>query len=241
MNPFVAELLGTLILILVGNGVVANCNLKATKGNGAGWLVITTTWGLTVFMAVYITMPYSGAHLNPAVTIGMALIGKFAWAKVISYIIAQMVGAMLGAFLVWLMHKPHYDITEDQESILSTFSTSPAIRKPFFNFISEVIGTFMLVYAAYFILSPKVGEMDASLGALDALPIGLVVWVIGLGLGGTTGYAINPARDLGPRVVHALLPIKNKGTSDWGYAWIPVLGPVFGAALAAGLYFALGS
>lgn len=239
MTPFIAEIIGTALLILLGNGVVANVCLDKTKGKDGGWLLINIGWGLAVFVAVFIAGSISGAHLNPAVTLGLAIKGSFAWASVPIYLVAQMLGAMLGAFLVWLHHKPHYDITKDEDTLLATFSTGPAIRNPIMNLISEIIGTFVLVFGVFYITGPKVGGTDATLGALDALPVALLVVVIGISLGGTTGYAINPARDLGPRLMHALLPIPHKGSSDWSYAWIPVVGPIIGAALAALLALAL--
>ncbi len=243
MTPFVAEILGTFILILLGNGVVANVVLNKTKGNNSGWLVITTAWGLAVFTAVFITMDYSGAHLNPAVTVGLALAGKFAWTSVANYVVAQMIGAGLGAALVFLMYRDHYRETPDQNLKLATFCTSPAIYNSASNFFSEAIGTFVLVFAVLYVTGPNLVPADPAvpvgLGSLGALPVGLVVWVIGLCLGGTTGYAINPARDLGPRIMHQLLPVPDKGTSEWHYSWIPILGPVAGAAIAAGLFLVL--
>ena len=235
MTPYVFEIVGTFMLLLLGNGVVANVVLTGTKGHNAGWIVITLAWGLAVFTAVYISAPYSSAHLNPAVTLGLALIGKFDWALVPGYIVCQFIGAMLGTTLVWLMHRPHYAITEDQDAKRATFCTAPAIRHTTSNLFSEIIGAFALVFGVFYI----VGADSGSLGSLDALPVGLLVTVIGLALGGTTGYAINPARDLGPRIMHQLLPVENKGDSDWSYAWIPAIGPMIGAALAAGLYWVL--
>ena len=231
MTEFVAEIIGTAILIILGGGVVANVVLKNTKGNNSGWIVITFGWGLGVFVAVFIVSRFSGAHINPAVTIGLALAHKFSWAKVPKYLLAQMIGAALGATIVWLHYKRHFEITDDQTSKLAIFSTIPEIRSYLDNFISEVIGTFILVFSVLYIATPEVG-----LGALDALPVGFLVLAIGLSLGGTTGYAINPARDLGPRIMHAVLPIPRKGSSDWKYSWVPIFGPLTGAALAAGLY-----
>jgi len=228
MSTFIAEIVGTAVLILLGNGVVANVLLKGTKGEGSGWLVITTAWGAAVFVAVAIVAPISGAHINPAVTLGLAVAGNFAWTDVPAYWTAQMLGAILGASLVWLMYRQHYELTDDKEAKLATFSTGPAIRSPLDNFFSEVVGTFVLVLAVLKMSAPEMG-----LGAMDALPVGLVVLVVGLGLGGTTGYAINPARDLGPRIAHAILPIPSKRDSDWSYAWVPVLGPLTGGVLAA--------
>ena len=228
MSPFIAEIVGTALLILLGDGVVANVLLNKTKGQGSGWIVITMGWGLGVFVAVFAVASVSGAHINPAVTIGLAAAGKFAWTLVPGYIAAQMIGAFIGATLVWLHYKPHFAETEDAALKLAVFSTGPAIRNSFWNLVSEIIGTFVLVFGVLSIAAPDVG-----LGALDALPVGLLVLVIGLALGGTTGYAINPARDLGPRIAHAVLPIAGKGDSDWAYSWIPVLGPLLGGLLAA--------
>jgi glycerol uptake facilitator len=234
MTPFVAEIVGTALLILLGNGVVANVVLKETYGHNGGWIVITMGWGLAVFVGVFTTAAVSGAHLNPAVTLGLALVGKFDWLQVPPYIAAQMLGAVLGATLVWVHYRPHFAATENARAKLAVFSTAPAIPNTMSNLISEIIGTFVLVFGVLYIASPEVG-----LGALDALPVGLLVLVIGLALGGTTGYAINPARDLGPRIMHALLPIHGKGDSDWGYAWIPVVGPMAGGAVAAGVFLLL--
>ena len=234
MSTFTAEIVGTAILMLLGNGVVANVLLKGTKGEGAGWLVITMAWGAAVFVAVAVAAPVSGAHINPAVTLALAVAGKFAWAKVPLYWTAQMLGAAIGAALVWLMYRQHYAITEDSGAKLATFCTGPAIRNPLDNFASEAIGTFVLAFAVLMMAAPGVG-----LGAMDALPVAIVVLVIGLSLGGTTGYAINPARDLAPRLMHALLPIPGKGDSDFRYAWVPVIGPLSGAVLAAVLARAL--
>lgn len=239
MTPFIAELIGTMLLILLGNGVVANVVLKGTKGNNSGWIVITTAWALAVFVGVTVAGPASGAHLNPAVTLGLAVAGKFSWDLVPTYIAAQMLGGMLGAFLVWLFNKDHFAITDDEGAKLACFSTGPAIRNPFSNLISEVIGTFVLVFVIFHFSDSSISlnadpAAKIGLGSVGALPVTLLVWAIGLSLGGTTGYAINPARDLAPRIMHALLPVK--GSSDWGYAWIPVAGPILGAAIAAVLF-----
>ncbi|MBO6794148.1 MAG: aquaporin family protein [Balneolaceae bacterium] len=234
MEAYLGEILGTFLLILLGNGVVANVLLKDTKGNGAGWVVITLAWGFSVFVAVFVVAGISGAHINPAVTLGLALAGKFSWDLVMGYILAQMIGAILGGCVVWLHYKDHYDITEEADLKLATFSTAPAIRNTISNLISEAIGTFVLVLGVLYMAAPEVG-----LGALDALPVALLVVVIGMSLGGTTGYAINPARDLGPRIAHFILPIKGKGDSDWSYSWIPVVGPIIGGALAALLFLQL--
>lgn len=239
MTPFVAEIIGTMLMILLGNGVVANVVLKDTKGNNSGWIVITTAWALAVFVGVTVAGPVSGAHLNPAVTLGLAFAGKFSWDLVPTYIAGEMIGAMLGAFLVWLFNKDHFAITEDEGAKLACFSTGPAIRKPLSNIISEIIGTFVLVFVIFHFADPSVTlhndpTAKIGLGSVGTLPVTFLVWAIGLSLGGTTGYAINPARDLGPRIMHAILPVK--GSSDWGYAWIPIAGPIIGAALAAILY-----
>lgn len=231
MTPFVSELTGTALLIILGDGVVANVILNRTKGNGGGLLAITFGWAMAVFVAVYATASVSGGHLNPAVTVALASIGKFEWSLVPTYIAAQMLGAMLGALIVWIAYRQHFDETADQATKLGVFCTSASIKSPVDNAISEIIGTFVFVLAILFIT-----KSQNSLGSLDALPVALLVLAIGLSLGGTTGYAINPARDLGPRIMHALLPIKNKGTSDWGYSWIPVAGPLVGGVLAALLY-----
>ncbi len=237
MTPFIAELIGTFLLILLGAGVVANVILDGTKGNSSGWIVITTAWALAVYVGVVVAGPYSGAHLNPAVSVGLAVAGKFAWAKVPMYVVAQLLGAFLGAFGAWLIYRDHFLITEDQGTKLGVFATIPAIRNYASNFISEVFGTFVLVFVVLFFTDASFidGEtVTIGLGSLGALPVAFLVWAIGLCLGGTTGYAINPARDLGPRIFHALAPIKGKGSSDWAYAWVPVLGPLVGG-IAAGM------
>lgn len=225
MSALAGEFVGTAILILLGDGVVANVVLKGTKGHGSGWIVITFGWAMAVFVGVLTVAKSSGAHLNPAVSIGLAAAGVFDWQLVGPYILAQMFGACAGATLVWLVYKPHLDQTDDANAKLAVFCTAPAIRSASSNFTSEMIGTFVLVFAAL--------NVSSKLGSLDALPIALVVLAIGLSLGGTTGYAINPARDLGPRIMHALLPFAGKRDSDWGYAWIPVAGPIAGAVIAA--------
>jgi len=239
MTPFFAEFLGTAVLLLLGGGVVANMSLQKTKGGGEpSWLIITTAWGLAVFVAVAMVGPFSGAHLNPAVTVGLALAGKFDWAQVPAYASAQLSGAVLGALVVYLCYLDHYRATADEEAVRGTFCTSPAIRNLSNNLWNEAVGTFVLVLAVLLLAEPVlaldgVEATDFGLGPLDALPIGLVVWVIGLGLGGTTGYAINPARDLGPRIVFALIPRRSKVSADWGYAWVPIVGPLCGAAASA--------
>lgn len=226
MTPFLSEFIGTAILILLGNGVVANVVLAKTKGNGGGWIVITFGWAMAVFVAVYVTAASSGAHLNPAITIGLALkTGN--WTLVPMYILAQVLGAMFGSLLVWLSYRLHYEATHDKDLIQATFCTAPAIRSKLNNFISEYIGSFLFMLGVLFI-----SKGDMKLGALDALPVALLVLAIGLSLGGSTGYAINPARDLGPRIMHFILPIKNKRDSDWGYSWIPVLAPIAGTISA---------
>jgi len=237
MSPFLAEVLGTMLLIILGDGVVANVVLNRTKGQNSGWIVITTGWALGVTVAVYAVGTFSGAHLNPAVTIGLASIGKFSWGLVPGYIGAQMLGAFLGATIVWLAYLPHWRETPDPAAKLAVFCTAPAIRSPVSNIITEVIGTAVLVLGVLAILTPKNLNPDYgwSVGLGPAL-VGIIVWAIGLSLGGPTGYAINPARDLGPRLAHAVLPIAGKGGSDWGYAWIPVVAPVVGGVIAALLY-----
>lgn len=236
-----AEFIGTMLLILLGDGVVANVVLNDTKGNNSGWMVITTAWGLAVFVGVVVAGPYSGAHLNPAVTIGLAIAGKFAWASVLPYIVAQMLGAAVGAFLVWLMYFDHFQRTNNPASVLAVYCTGPAVRNYISNIASEIIGTFVLIFTIFYISGVEImpSKTPIGMGSLGALPVALLVWVIGLSLGGTTGYAINPARDLGPRIMHAILPMKSKGSSDWAYAWIPILGPVLGASIAALLYMQL--
>lgn len=231
MSPFLAEITGTAFLILLGDGVVANVVLNKTKGNNGGWIVITFGWAIAVFVGVYIAAAHSGAHLNPAVTIALAAAGKFDWANAPLYIAAQFIGAMIGAFLVWVAYKKHFDETTDADAKLAVFCNSPAIKNNFFNMATEVIGTFALVFGVLFITGAEM-----KLGSLDALPVALLVLGIGLSLGGPTGYAINPARDLGPRIMHFILPIRDKRDSNWGYSWIPVIGPVVGGLLAAYLF-----
>lgn len=254
MSPFIAEIIGTAILILLGNGVVANVLLTDTKGKDSGWIVITWGWGIAVFVAVFMMGQFSGAHINPAVTVGLAAAGLFEWALVPSYLIAQLLGAAIGSLLVWLAYKDHFKKTTDAGLILACHSTIPNIRRYTSNFVTETIGTLVLVLGVLYLVAPGFIAADGELlktitingkkvgfglGALSALPVGLLVLGIGLSLGGPTGYAINPARDLGPRIMHALLPITHKGESDWSYSWIPVLAPLVGAALAAGLYVLL--
>jgi glycerol uptake facilitator protein len=241
MNEIIAEFVGTYLLVLLGNGVVANVVLKETKGHAGGWIVISLGWGLGVFTGVAVAGPVSGAHINPAVSVGLAIADLFPWSKVVPFVIAQMTGAAAGAFTVWLFYRDHFNRTDDSDAQLACFCTSPAIRNLPLNFISEMIGTFVLIFVILYIAEPSItlGESDGAkvgLGTLGALPVALLVTAIGLSLGGTTGYAINPARDLSPRIMHNLLPMNHKGSSDWKYAWIPVLAPVTGAVLASVLY-----
>lgn len=245
LDPFLAEFIGTAFLLLLGAGVVANVNLKQTIAeNQNPWMLITTAWAFAVFVGVFISSQSSGAHLNPAVTLGFAVAGKFSWELVASYLLAQLLGAMCGSFLAYLAYIDHYRATKDEAAVKSTFCTGPAIRNYKNNLFAEALGAFVLVFSALMHASPNI-EIEGSsvtnfgLGALDALPIALVVWVIGLALGGTTGYAINPARDFGPRLVYSLLPRKNKQV-DWAYSWIPILGPFLGGVTAGGLYLLLG-
>ena len=258
-HPYLAEFIGTTILILLGNGVVANVLLARTKGHGAGWIVITFGWGMAVYVGVFCTSEFSGAHLNPAVTIALASAGKFSkdhfysWGAVPGYIGAQMAGAFLGACLVYFFHKPYFDATEDRDAKLGCFCTGPNIRSMSNALFCEIVGTFVLVFPIFILgvvrasveltlgsaptgASPK---HPIGLGAIGALPVGFLVLAIGLSLGGTTGYAINPARDLAPRIAHFLLPIRDKRDADWGYAWVPVIGPIVGGLLAAAVAYAL--
>ncbi len=244
MLPYLAEFVGTALLILLGNGVVANVVLRKTKGHGSGWIVIATGWGLAVAMAVYAVGRVSGAHINPAVTVGLASIGAFDLALVPGYVLAQLAGGLVGAGLVWLTYHPHWEATEDPDAKLACFSTAPAIRSPLSNLLTEAIGTAVLVFGvlaiadnAQMLRTP--GDLDLSVvfsSGIQPLLVGFLVWSIGLSLGGPTGYAINPARDLGPRIAHALLPIAGKGGSDWSYSWIPVVGPLAGGCLGALAY-----
>ncbi len=242
MIEYFAEFLGTFILILLGNGVVANVILRNTKGANGGWIVITAGWGMAVFVAVFTVAPISGAHINPAVTLGLAFSGLFPWVQVVPFIVSQILGAMAGGYLVYLFYYEHFNITESQNCKLCCFCTLPNIKNYKNNFLSEMVGTFVLIFAVLFVNLPSVeiegiDNVKVGLGSLEALPVALVVFAIGLSLGGTTGYAINPARDLGPRIVHALIPMKGKRDSDWGYSWIPVMGPVVGAGVAALVYY----
>ncbi len=254
MSPIVAEIIGTAILIVFGGGVVANVVLNKTKGHDSGWIVITWGWAMGVFVAVFTMGQFSGAHINPAVTIGLAVAGQFDWLFVAPYIAAQTLGGFLGGVLVWLAYKDHFAVTEDGPTKLSIFSTGPEIRNYPANMVTEIVGTFILVLGVLYL--PQAGfvspngellstitiegrEVGLGLGALSALPVGLLVLGIGLSLGGPTGYAINPARDLGPRIAHAVLPFPHKGSSDWAYSWVPIVGPAIGALIAAGLFVML--
>lgn len=244
MELFIAELIGTAVLIIFGQGVCANVNLNKTLGNGAGWVVIALGWGMAVFAGVFISVNLtpdgmSGGHINPAVTIGQAMAGVVGWTEVPIYLAGQFLGGAIGAFLSWFQYKDHFAATEDGGTKLGVFATGPAIENTASNLFSEVIGTFALMFGVFFITGAQVGDQSATLGALDALPVALLVLGIGLSLGGTTGYAINPARDFSPRLIHAIVPIPNKGDSNWGYAWIPVVGPVLGAVLATVLLMVL--
>lgn len=234
MNSFTGEIIGTFLLILFGNGVVANVLLEKSKGHLGGWIVISFGWAMAVFIGVFVASKASGAHLNPAVTFALAIIGKISWSDVPQYVAAQMIGAMLGSTAVWAAYKQHFTLTENIDAKRAVFCTAPAIRNGLANFVTEVIASFALVLAILFIIAPS-----NSLGALDALPVALLVLGIGLSLGGPTGYATNPARDLGPRIMHSILPLGKKGNSDWEYAWVPVAGPLVGGGVAAFLFTAL--
>ncbi|WP_159635414.1 MIP/aquaporin family protein [Sphingobacterium composti Ten et al. 2007 non Yoo et al. 2007] len=240
MTPILAEFIGTAVMILLGGGVVANVVLSGTKGHNSGWIVIATAWAVAVFVGVTIAGPYSGAHLNCAVTLSVLIMGKLSVSAALSYMLAQLAGAMVGAFFVWAMYKDHFDQTQDAGAKQAVFCTAPAIKNLPRNLLSEIIGTFVLIFT---ILHFKDAELDSTtpigLGSIGALPVTFLVWAIGLSLGGTTGYAINPARDLGPRIIHALVPIKNKASFNADYAWVPVFGPFIGSALAAGLYLCI--
>lgn len=240
------EIIGTALLILLGDGVVANVLLGKSKGQNSGWIVITTGWAMAVFVGVYATASISGAHLNPAITLGLATAGNIPWSTVPVYIIGQFIGAFIGALLVFLGYFPHWAETESAGLKLAVFSTAPAIRNTVWNLFMEILGTFALMFGVFMIKGAFMGEgtgptiTPLQLGALGAIPVAFLVWAIGLSLGGPTGYAINPARDLGPRIMHAILPIPGKGGSDWGYSWIPVVGPCIGGVLAAIVWMALG-
>lgn len=230
MTEFTAEIIGTMILVILGGGVVGGVNLAKSKAEGAGWIVVTIGWGLGVAMGVYAVGSITGAHLNPAVTLGLASAGDFPWSKVPKYITAEFIGGFLGAVVVFLHYLPHWSKTEDQMAKLSVFSTDPAIKSPLANLISEIIGTFILVMGLLFIGANEFTE------GLNPIIVGLLIVAIGMSLGGTTGYAINPARDIGPRIAHTLLPIPGKGSSHWEYAWVPLLGPVIGG-IYGGLFY----
>ncbi|MGM9475658.1 MIP/aquaporin family protein [Pedobacter sp. GSP4] len=240
MNVYLAEFIGTALMILLGNGVVANVVLQGTKGNNGGWITITTAWALAVFVGVVVAGPYSGAHLNPIVTLGLAIGKGFDWSLVPFYILSQLAGAMTGALLVWLMYKDHFDATADQGLKAAPFATAPAIRNNVSNLVSEIIGTFVLIFVIFYFTDASMGTKEnvtpIGLGSMGAIPVAFLVWVIGLALGGTTGYAINPTRDLGPRIIHAIIPMKGKGSSGWDYAWIPIVGPIIGSVLAAVIF-----
>ncbi len=233
MSVYLAEFVGTLILVLLGDGVVAGVLLKRSKSENAGWLVIVMAWGLAVTLAIYAVGQFSGAHINPAVTLALAVSGSFDWAHVPGYMLAQVTGAFTGAAVVWLHYRPHWPVTEDPAVKLAVFCTGPAIRSPLNNLVSEIIGTAVLILGLLTIGANKFTE------GLNPLVVGLLIVSIGLSLGGTTGFAINPARDLGPRIAHAMLPIAGKGSSDWGYAWIPVVGPLVGGIIGTLVYSSL--
>jgi glycerol uptake facilitator protein len=232
MHSFMAELVGTMFLVLLGDGVVAAVVLRKSNAENSGWIVITTGFGMAVAFGVYVAGHISGGHINPAVTLGLAVIGKFPWSDVPKYLAAQFLGAFLGAVIVWLAYLPHWPITEDQGKKLVVFSTAPAIRCLPKNLLTEIIGTFVLVFGILAI----VANTATGQNGLAPLLIGFLVWSIGLSLGGPTGFAVNPARDFAPRLAHALLPIPGKGSSDWAYAWVPVLGPAIGGILGAVTY-----
>lgn len=248
MKVYLAEVIGTMIMIILGDGVVANVLLNKSKGRNSGWMVITTAWGLAVIIAIFCVGRISGAHLNPAVTVGLASMGSFPWMQVPGYILSQIVGAFVGAIVVWLFYLPHFDETPEKDLKLAVFCTAPAIRRPIPNFICEVIGTVILLFGilsiganAQKLTSPTGLDLSVVFSqAVQPILVGFLVWGIGLSLGGPTGYAINPARDLGPRLAHALLPIAGKGSSDWGYAWIPVVAPLIGGVIGAALFTWIG-
>ena len=238
-NPFIGEVIGTMLLIIFGDGVVANVVLNKTKGQNSGWIVIATGWGMAIAVAVYASAPISGAHLNPAVTISLALIGKFPWANVVPYIIAQFIGAFLGAVIVWIAYRKHFEVTENADLKLAVFCTGPAIRDYPANLITEIIGTFTLLFGILSMTYFAGPKTPANFGSFwGPWIVTCLVWAIGLSLGGPTGYAINPARDLGPRIAHAVLPIPGKRNSDFAYGWIPVVGPLIGGILGALIYAA---
>jgi glycerol uptake facilitator protein len=245
-KQYFAEFIGTGLLVMLGNGVVANVVLSKTKGNASGWIVITFGWGMAVFVAVWCVKSVSGAHINPAVTLALALAGTFSWHLVPGFIAGQLLGGIVGAILVFLIYRDHYLVSTDPDAKLATFATSPAIRNLPSNLLSEVVGTFVLIFAVLLAVEPTIVRSEAAdpsfpslkigLGTLGALPVALLVLSIGLSLGGTTGYAINPARDLGPRIAHAILPIPGKRDSDWKYSLVPILGPIIGSLIAVLLW-----
>lgn len=236
----VFEFIGTMVMILLGCGVCACVSLRKSKGEGAGWIVVTLAWGLAVMCGVFIAGPFSGAHLNPAVTLGLAAAGKFPWTWTVPFVLSQMLGGIIGAVLVYIFYKDHFDATDDSEVKLGVFATAPAIRNHWRNLVCEIVGTLVLVLVILFIGDDS-NSSQVGLGSIGALPVSLLVVVIGMSLGGTTGYAINPARDLGPRIAHQILPIRDKGSSDWGYSWVPVFGPLIGGMVAAIIYAAVKS
>ncbi|MFN5642305.1 MAG: MIP/aquaporin family protein [Sphingobacteriales bacterium] len=231
MNPVLGEFIGTILLITLGTGVNINVSLKKTYGNNSGWIIITLGWAMAVFVGVIFSAPISGAHLNPAVTLALAIAGSFEWSNVPGYFLAQVAGASVGSALAWLAYRKHFEEPGQEGGFLGVFATGPAIKDSFHNFLTECMATFVFMVAVFSITKPETG-----IGSIDALPVSFIVLAIGLCLGGSTGYAINPARDLGPRITHAVLPISGKGSSNWQYAWIPILGPMLGAALAALLF-----
>lgn len=233
MTQLLGEFLGTMILVLLGNGVVAGVSLRKSKAEGAGWIAITLGWGIAVTLGVYASAFMGPGHLNPAVTLAMAIVGKIAWSSVLPYMVVQVAGGIVGAFLVWVQYMPHWKETKDSDAIFGSFATAPAIKSNLYNFLSELIGTFVLIFS---LLAFTKGNFTDG---LTPVVVGILIVGIGLSLGGTTGYAINPARDLGPRIAHAILPIANKGGSDWSYSWVPIFGPFAGAVIAAGLFLAV--
>lgn len=234
MLPLIYEFMGTALLILLGNGVVANVLLPHSKGAGGGWIVITFGWAMGVFLGVYVSSGVSGGHLNPVVTLTMAYLGRISWSIVPGYLVAQLTGAFTGAIFTWLMYKKHFDKGTDPDAIRAIFCTGPAIRHYGWNFVSEAVATFAFMLGVLFLASP-----EENMGSISALPVSLLVLGMGLSLGGATGYAINPARDLGPRIAHFLLPISGKSNSDWQYSWVPILGPVTGGTLATMVFHLL--
>ncbi|WP_185882050.1 MIP/aquaporin family protein [Blattabacterium cuenoti] len=246
MTKISAEIIGTMILVFLGNGVVANVLLSKTKGHGdGGWVTITMGWALAVFMGILVSAPYSGGHLNPSVTIGFAIIGKLKWNLVPVYIASQLIGAMLGSLLVWILYKDHFSETKNEQDKLSVFTTSPSIRNLYYNLLSEILATFIFMFVTFYLAEESIFFHQkkypiAGLGYLGAFPSAIIILGIGLSLGGTTGYAINPARDLGPRIIYSIIPISGgKKNSNWDYAFVPVLGPIIGSVMAAVLYLSI--